>query len=292
MAVFSASSDVKAPAAPPAKAPEPAPAGAPSATLPPAGTAAAAPSPATPKSGAAGKVVYPKKPAEMEPVAKADPLAFLRLALQWHDDTVADYSCQFVKVEKIGTEIRKPETMQMKFRVKPFSVYLKWAAEPSKGQEVIYVDGVNDGKAYVHPSGLLGILFRKVNIDPLSKLALKHSRRPITMAGMGNMLRLIIPQCEAAKANGDLTLTYEGIKQEAGRPTYVFKRVLPHKPGYTCPTLLIYVDCEYLMCVRTDAWDWNGDILSQYSYTGLVLNPGLADEDFDPENGNYSFRLF
>jgi len=241
---------------------------------------------------AAKKVRYPKTPQAMEPLAKSDPLEFLRQALQWHDDRVTDYSCQFVKMESIGGILRKPETTQMKFRAKPFSVYLKWTAEVTKGQEVIYVDGVNDDKAYVHPSGLLGILFRKVSIDPLSKTALKHSRRPLTMGGMGNMLRLVIPQCEAAKANGDLKLTFEGIRQDNGRPTYVFKRVLPNNKKYPCEILIIYIDCEYLLCVRTDAWDWGGGFLSHYSYTDLTVNPGFTDNDFDPDNRDYSFRFF
>jgi hypothetical protein len=241
---------------------------------------------------AAQKVRYPKPQAEMETLAKSDPLEFLRLALKWHDDRIADYSCQFVKMENIGGELRKPETTLMKFRAKPFSVYVKWIEEVTKGQEVIYVDGVNDGKAYVHPSGLLGILFRKVSIDPLSKTALKHSRRPLTMAGMGNMLRLIVPQCEAAKANGDLSLAYEGLRQEDGRPAYLFKRVLPNKNKYPCEVLLIYIDCEYLLCVRTDAWNWGGGLLSHYSYTDLMINPGLEDINFDPDNRDYNFRLF
>jgi len=267
----------------------------------PAAPSAAAHASATAPSGrvltpaqmeAARKVRYPKTPQEMERLAKSDPLEFLRLALKWHDDRAADYSCRFLKIENIGGELRRPETMLMKFRVKPFSVYVKWIAGVSKGQEVIYVDGVNDDKAYVHPSGLLGFLFRKVSIDPLSKTALKHSRRPITMAGMGNMLRLVIPQCEAAKASGDLKLTYEGLRTEGGRPAYLFKRVLPNKNNYPCDVLLIYIDCEYFLCVRTDAWDWNGGLLSHYSYNDLMINPGLCDDDFNPDNRDYSFRLF
>jgi hypothetical protein len=241
---------------------------------------------------AAQKVRYPKPQAEMETLAKSDPLEFLRLALKWHDDRITDYSCQFVKMENIAGALRKSETMVMKFRAQPFSVYVKWIEEVTKGQEVIYIDGINDGKACVHPSGLLGILFRKVSIDPLSKIALKHSRRPLTMAGMGNMLRLTVPQCEAAKANGDLSLTYEGIRQEDGRPTYLFKRVLPNRNKYPCEVLLIYIDCEYLLCVRTDAWDWGGALLSHYSYTDLTINPGLEDIDFDPDNRDYNYRLF
>ena len=152
--------------------------------------------------------VYPKDPAEMEKLAKQDPLALLLLSCRWSDERITDYTCRFQKVERIDGELRKPEIMRMKFRCKPLSVYLKWTGELSKDQEVIYVEGANKGNAWVHPSGLLGWLFRKVNVDPNSKLAMKHSRRPISMAGMGFMGNLVIGQCVEAKARGDLTLTY------------------------------------------------------------------------------------
>jgi hypothetical protein len=251
-----------------------------------------APAPATGPNAGAGAAVFPKGPAEMEKLAKSDPLQFLRTALEWYDAKVRDYTCRFLKVEKIEGELRKPETMRMKFREAPFSVYVKWITDPSMNQEVIYVHGANKGMAVAHPSGILGALIRKVNVVPDSKRALKYSRRPITNAGMGNMLRLIIPQCERAKANGDLKLTYEGVRYEGGRPSYVFKRVLPKKNDYPCDVLLIYIDQEYLLCVRTDAYEWDGSLLSHYSYTDLKVNPGLTDEDFSPDNREYAYRLF
>lgn len=252
--------------------------------------AVAAPAPAAVPAGAQA-AIYPR-PEEADKLAAGDPLEFLRLALGWCDQRVQEYTCQFHKQEKIEGTIHKPETMSMKFRARTFSVYLKWTGAVSDGQEAIYVEGRNDGKAAVHPSGLLGILFRRVNIDPTGKVALRHSRRPVTFAGMTNMLRLIIPQCERAKANGDLALTYEGIREHDGRPAYVFKRVLPQKHDYPCPVLIAYIDRQYLVCVRTDAYDWDGTLLSQYIYTDLKINPGLTDADFDPDNRDYGFRLF
>jgi len=248
--------------------------------------------PKTPETEGARKAVWPRSVQEMEKIAKADPIEFLRMSLKWTDENVTEYSGQFQKIENIDGTLRKPETMQIKFRADTFSVYLKWIQEPSKGQEAIYVEGTNDGKAWVHPSGLLGVLFRKVSIDPLSKTALKHSRRPVTMAGMANMLRIIIPQCEAAQASGDLKLTYEGLRDEGGRQAYVFKRVLPKKGDYPCNVCLIYIDQQYLVCVRTDAFDWSGELISHYSYFDLLINPGLTDTDFDPANGDYGFRLW
>ena len=252
---------------------------------------AAAPAAAEPALQGAAKAVHPK-PAEMAKLTAANPLEFLRTALNWSDDKVTDYTCQFQKQEKIGKELRKAETMQMKFRANVFSVYLKWIEEPSKGQEALYVAGQNKNKAIAHPSGFLGILFHKVLIDPQGKMAMKHSRRPVTMAGMANMVRLVVDQCDVAKANGDLTLTFEGVAMEGGRPAYLFKRVLPQKNDYPCPILMIFIDQQYLVFVRTDAYDWDGSLLSRYIYSGLTINPGLTEKDFDPENEEYGFRVF
>jgi hypothetical protein len=280
-----------------------APAAAPDAAKPAPGAATPAPGAVTPAPGAvtpapgalspgAQKAVFKDSPEEREKLAARDPLEFLRVALKWSDEQVLDYTCRFQKQEKIGGALAKTETMQMKFRAKTFGVYLKWVGDVSAGQEVLYVEGANDGKVAAHPSGLLGILFRKVMLDPAGKTALKHSRRPVTFAGMANMLRLAIPQCEHAKANGDLTLTYEGLRDLEGRPAYVFKRILPKKGDYPCPVLILYVDRQFMVCVRTDAYDWDGTLLSQYIYTDLVINPGLKDEDFSVDNREYGFRLF
>lgn len=257
---------------------------------------AAAPDPAALAPGAlapgARKAVFKDSPGEIEKLAARDPLEFLRVALKWSDEQVLDYTCRFQKQEKIGGTLATTETMQMKFRARTFSVYLKWVGDVSAGQEALYVEGANDGKVAAHPSGILGVLFRKVMLDPMGKTALKHSRRPLTSAGMANMLRLVIPQSERAKGNGDLTLTYEGLRDVEGRPTYVFKRILPQKHDYPCPVLILYVDRQFMVCVRTDAYDWDGTLLSQYIYTDLVINPGLKDEDFSVDNREYNFRLF
>jgi hypothetical protein len=254
--------------------------------------ASAGAAPAAAVSPGAKSAVFTDSPAEMQKLAAGDPLEFLRRSLKWCDERVADYSCQFQKQEKIDGTIQKTETLQMKFRAKTFSLYIKWIGDVSAGQEAIYVEGQNDGKVVVHPTGLLGVLIRKVMVEPTSKLALKHARRPLTFAGMANMLRLVIPQCEKAKANGDLTLTFEGLRDHNGRPAYVFKRVLPNKNDYPCPVLTIYIDQQFLICVRTDAYDWDGTLLSQYIYSDIVINPGLKDEDFDLNNREYNFRMF
>jgi len=234
----------------------------------------------------------PESRETLEPTIRRDPLAFLQRARAWAENHIHEYTCHFQKLERVDGRLQKPEKMRMKFRREPFSVYLKWIAEPSKGQEVIYVQGKYKGHVQVHPSGLLGVIFRRVPIDPMGKTARKHSRRPVTMAGMVNMIGLVTGQCEEAHARGDLTLTYEGVRVEAGRPAYVLKRVLPPDKGYPCETLLIFIDTETLACVRTDAYNWDGELISHYFYTNLNMAPGLTDRDFDPDNPDYGYRLF
>jgi len=228
------------------------------------------------------EVIHPGKPEEMEALAKAKPLEFLKQSLQWYTDHIEDYTCDFTRVEEIKGELQNPETMHMKFREKPFSIRLKFVT-PDEGQDVTYVDGKYDGKIVVHPVGLLGVLCPTVKLSPTGDLAMKHSRRPITAGGFGNMLRLIIPQCETAQANGDLKLEYLGIRQEGGRPAYVFKRTLPQGKNYPCYVLTVYIDQQFFLPIRSDAFNWDGSLISQYRYTNLVPNPGLTNADFDPD---------
>ncbi len=248
-------------------------------------------SPKPKRSPGTQRAVYPKPPKEMDALARRDGLALLEESIRWYERTVTDYTCTFTKQERIGETLAKTETTFMKFREKPFSVYLKWS-KPSKGQEVIFVRGRYKEKAVVHPSGLLGLIFRKVSLDPEGKVATRHSRRPITFAGLGNMLRLVVGQCKAAQAKGDLVLEYRGVREEAGRPAYVLNRILPDGKGYPCHQLFIFIDCEYLLPVRTEAYLWDGRLLSDYRYADLDLNPGLTDEDFNPDNREYGYRVF
>ncbi len=238
------------------------------------------------------KAASPKSAAEIEALARRDPLEVLRESLRWYSQSVTDYTCTFYKQERIDDDLQKAETMAMKFREQPFSVYLKWTGSASKGQEALIVKGKYGDKVVVHPSGLLGVLFRKVSLDPEGKLAMRHSRRPISYAGMANMIHLAIGQCELAKAAGDLSIEYLGIRQEARRDTYVFNRILPDGKGYPCHQLFIFIDRELLLPVRTEAYLWDGRLLSDYRYTDIVLNPGLTDTDFDPENPKYTYRVF
>jgi hypothetical protein len=70
--------------------------------------------------------------------------------------SMTGYECVFAKKEAVGNQMIS-QTMKMKVRHDPFSVYM-FFLDPSKGREVIYVDGKNDNKLQVHETGLASLV--------------------------------------------------------------------------------------------------------------------------------------
>jgi hypothetical protein len=69
---------------------------------------------------------------------------------------VRDYTAVFTKTECVDDRLIT-QTMDMKFRHQPFSVYLcrRWNGKP--GREVLFVAGANDGRLLVREAGLKSI---------------------------------------------------------------------------------------------------------------------------------------
>ncbi len=228
------------------------------------------------------------KTVEWRQLVKSDPLRFLQLLRLKCAETIVDLTATFHKRERIRGKLPdEPEIIKMKFRADPFSVYMKWR-NADKGREVLYVEGQYDNKLQAHPGGLLGPLIQ-LKIDPHSERAMKNNLRPITAAGMTNMLHRIVLQFELAKANGDLQASYMGTGEVGSRKVYLIKRVLPEKQIYPCGELVVFIDCEALVPVGADSYDWDGQLMSRYRYTDFKINPGLTDEDFDRDNDDYKF---
>ncbi|HKD38355.1 MAG TPA: DUF1571 domain-containing protein, partial [Pirellulales bacterium] len=60
---------------------------------------------------------------------------------------VKDYTCIFVKTERVNGELIGPQQIDAKIRQKPFGVYFKFLKpDDVKGREVIYNPGQNGGK--------------------------------------------------------------------------------------------------------------------------------------------------
>src|SRR5436189_3997750 len=98
--------------------------------------------------------------AKYPPVDERHPLApaiKLARASRKSLESVRDYQCLIIKRENVNGAMIT-QTMEMKFREEPFSVYLKFQ-EPSPGRETLFVRGQNDNKLLAHEgSGLKSLV--------------------------------------------------------------------------------------------------------------------------------------
>ena len=89
---------------------------------------------------------------KVEQLAKTDHIALLKYCQEQFDGHFQDYTCTFIKQEKINGEIGKEQIIDVKFMEKPFSVVLAWTPETAPiGDRVIYVQGMYDDRMLVRP---------------------------------------------------------------------------------------------------------------------------------------------
>ena len=207
-----------------------------------------------------------------------------------------DYTALLSKQEMVNGEKQAAQTMEMKLRHEPFSVYLKfrWPRELA-GQEVIYVKGKNNDNIAAH-----GVGFQKnfgtVNLDPNGLIAMRGNKYPITEIGLLNLVDKLVEVGEKDMKYGECSVNYyEDIKSEDRNCTMIeVIHPVPRKQ-FRFYVARILVDNEYNMPVRYESYEWPSEkdteppLIEIYTYQKLRLNVGLTDEDFDTKNPKYNF---
>ena len=239
-----------------------------------------------------------------------------RLALQLHValleigkhrlEQLSDYSATFIKQERMdGEDLQEMQTMNVKIRHKPFSVYLKWIEGGDTGREILFVEGEADDKMLVRLGGLKGKLVPPLKLDPRGSTALKEARHPVTELGLLELCKLCI-----SYRKRDLQLK-DGIRWEmfddqkvCDRDCYTFAVEYTSKdvePVYR--KSITYIDKEWSLpiCVRNFGWlpegadadpsklDENTNI-EFYGYKDIRLDTRLSEADFDKTNKEYTFK--
>ena len=104
----------------------------------------------------------PQGPSAQPQVQNASPMDYpirLMVEAQQAFQGVRDYSCLFVKRERIQGQLGQENLIDMRVRNQPFSVYLRWMGPPTfAGQEACYVAGANNVQLRVHSTGLAGAI--------------------------------------------------------------------------------------------------------------------------------------
>jgi Protein of unknown function (DUF1571) len=252
------------------------------------------PNPPPPYGQPGGEYYAPPQPGQeiVQVGAQGSPLDpalhYLSEAKQAYQN-VRDYTCLFIKRERVKGELQPENVATMKVRSNPFSVYMHWQAPHNlEGQEVCYVAGKNNGMMRAHSTGVLGFA-GWVGIDPNDPRALANSRHTILEAGIGNLIDKYTERWEHQRPAGKTQVKiaeYEFAKRRCIR----IEAFCPNsKPG-ECYSYrgVVYFDKELKLPIRSEAYDWprqggapGGDLLEVFSYVDLKLNVGLSANDFN-----------
>jgi hypothetical protein len=215
------------------------------------------------------------------------PLRYIAEARQAYQG-VRDYSCLFIKRERVKGQLQTENLIAMSVRTQPFSVHLRWLApRPLVGQEVAYVAGRNNGMMRAKGAGLRGAV-GFVSLDPRDPRALEGSRHTIVEAGIGNLIERFGEGYELDRRSDRTQVRmaeYEYNKRRCNRVETIHLDAPGPAGGFY--RSVIYFDKEHKLPVRVENYDWprqgtqsGGDLLEEYSYIDLRFNVGLTDQHF------------
>lgn len=232
------------------------------------------------------------RPAAVRELLERDPMAVVRAGREFYETQVRDYTCTFVKQERIKDKLGKVERIEVRCRRQPFSVFFVWKENANKVRRALYIDRPDyvDKKgrklARIEPNGAIARLFvRDIKLPLHSKRSREVSRRSLDDFGFGALFRMLDEYNSAAAEKGVLRFGFVGTGQIDGRPTYVFERYLPYT-GEDGPwpdaKMILHLDQQWLLPVAVYSYaDAKGTkLLGSYVFENVKLNVGLTDRDF------------
>lgn len=215
---------------------------------------------------------------------------------------IPDYTASFFRQERVGGALSEGQTIELKVRHEPFSVYMKWLSG-DRGRQLIYVQGQNEGNLLVQPGGIKGRLTGVLSLEPNSSLAMSESRYPVTKAGILELAQIILSyQKQDIQRGAGFRCEFQDGQQFEGRPCYLYLI------EYESPQInadyrksMVFIDKELSMpvCVKNFTWvrDANPETIDQeslvefYAYTDLRIERQLTAGDFDQNNSDYKLRV-
>ena len=225
-------------------------------------------------------------------------------ALRWayegvgNIEKLSDYSATVAKRERVDGKLNDYDHMFVKVRHKPFSVYMYFLAPAKiKGQEVIFVDGANNGNMWAHTVGLQDKMFGTVSIKPDGPIAMRGQRYPLTELGILNLTRRLVQVGEQDIKYGECEVKFFKAAKINNRVCTCIQVVHPvPRRNFLFNLARIFVDDELNVPIRYESYEWPKEpggapeLIEEYTYLNLKLNNGFTDADFDIKNPNYHFR--
>ncbi|MBS3734032.1 MAG: DUF1571 domain-containing protein [Phycisphaerae bacterium] len=225
--------------------------------------------------------------AKVRRLAKTDHVALLEYCLRHYEGRYADYSCTFVKQERIGGTLQEPQAIDVKFMESPYSVAMKWVENAPTADRAIYVEGKWNNQVLFRLSNVaLRAMMPSVLRKPEDPQVMKNTLRPISKFGFRRAMHSLLDTYRQAKDAGDLGESFGGLKQVNGRNCAELIRTLPAKGDYPAHITRTYIDLEYLVPIRIEGDGWDGQLHSRYEYKNVRFNVGLTQEDFLPKSND------
>jgi len=207
---------------------------------------------------------------------------------------VRDYQCLIIKREQLnGAELT--QTMEMKLREEPFSVYLKFQ-EPNPGREILFVKGQNENKLLAHEGSGIKALVGTVSLALDSPQVRAENRHPITEIGMRNLIDKVIAGWEYEGQFGESTVQYFPEAKIGGISCPAIECMHPQpRRQFKFHLTRLYIDAQSNLPVRVENYAFptapgqQPPLVEEYTYVKVQTNVGLTNNDFSTKNPAYKF---
>ena len=224
-------------------------------------------------------------------------------ALRWAKEAlqqiekIDNYTATLIKRERTSGRMGPTESLFIKVRQKPFSIYaISLGPQSMKGQEALYVESANNGKMWAHGVGLRGLL-GTLPIDPTSQLAMEGQRYPLTEIGILRLTKRLIEVADSDMKYGECTMKWIDHVKINDRPCRCIEVVHPQpRDNFIFHIARIFVDDKLNLPIRYERYDWPSapggrlSLMEEYTYLDIKGNAGLTSADFDVRNPAYHFR--
>lgn len=211
---------------------------------------------------------------------------------------VPGYTATMRRRERIGGKLGPDQTLKLKVRHEPFSVYLRFEA-PKAGKEAIYAEGQNDGHVVAHNGDWTRKLVPRLKVAPTSTIAMIDNRHPITDAGLANLTNKLLRFRELDLEDPHATTILDRSVADDGSVRYRSLHLHDFNDGVRPFAKVEVFYCpERRIPIEISSYEWpdpsadSADLVlgEHYKYDDLDFDAELTALDFDPSNPAYEFH--
>jgi hypothetical protein len=224
------------------------------------------------------------------PHPQKDIIGFLDACLKRYRETVQGYTLNFRKRERTLGKLHPWETIEAAYREQPHSAFFDWQEGARKALKALYVEGENFSKK-TGKSQILALPappFTAVGIMPTdtdSTDSKRSGRYALNQFGLKEATQRTLEAWKAADARKALHVEYLGLHKVPEADGCICHKIRRH--SYPEPEgddgvteVIIFIDRETLFQVATIVNGKDGELLGEYYFRGIRLNPEFAPGQF------------